>query len=447
MAVSTALIMHQATSLARVKVLVIGSGAREHALVLGLARDPAVTRLACAPGNPGIAETAELLPVDQNDPAAVAQLAHGFDLVVIGPEAPLVAGVSDAVRAAGIPVFGPSQAAAQIEGSKTFAKQVMAAAGVRTAVSDSCDTVDAALAALATRTAPYVVKADGLAAGKGVLVTDDLAAAQDFARDATRDPGSWVVVEDYTDGPEMSLFAISDGKTVISLLPAQDHKRVGDGDTGPNTGGMGAYAPLPWLPAGTVELVHKTVLQPVIDEMARQGTPFSGLLYAGLFLSSRGPSVCEFNCRFGDPETQSVTRLLKTPLGGLLMAAAMGELATQPPLEWEDASAVTVVVAAEGYPADPARGDVVVIGDLPEGVHVDHAGTTVQDGQVVTNGGRVLSVTAVAPTLAQARELAYEGIAQVRIRGSFSRSDIAARAARGEISVPAVTDTATDTAS
>ncbi len=414
----------------------VGSGAREHALVRGLARDPSVTRLVCAPGNPGIAQDAELLPVDAGDPQAVAALADGFDLVVIGPEAPLVAGVSDAVRAAGIPVFGPSRAAAQIEGSKTFAKQVMGAAGVRTAVSDSCETADAALSALATRTAPYVVKADGLAAGKGVLVTDDLAAAQQFAREATRESGSWVVVEDYTDGPEVSLFAISDGTTVLPLLPAQDHKRVGDDDTGPNTGGMGAYAPLPWLPEGTVELVQQTVLQPVVDQMARQGTPFSGLLYAGLFLSSGGPSVCEFNCRFGDPETQSVTRLLTTPLGGLLLAAATGGLAGHPPLEWEDASAVTVVVAAEGYPADPARGDAVVIGELPPGVQVDHAGTTVVDGQVVTSGGRVLSVTAVAPTLDEAREKAYAGVAQVTIRGSFSRSDIAARAARGEITVP-----------
>jgi phosphoribosylamine--glycine ligase len=428
--------MHQVSSLARVKVLVIGSGAREHALVLGLARDPAVTRLVCAPGNPGIAEVAELLPVDANDPAAVAALAAGFDLVVIGPEAPLVAGVSDAVRAAGVPVFGPSQAAALIEGSKSFAKDVMAAAGVPTAAADSCVTVEEADAALGARRPPYVVKADGLAAGKGVLVTDALAEAQAFAADALSDPGSRVVIEDYLDGPEVSLFALSDGKTVVPMLPAQDHKRVGDGDTGPNTGGMGAYAPLPWLPEGTVELVRKTVLQPVIDEMARRGTPFSGLLYAGLAMTSHGPQVVEFNCRFGDPETQSVLALLETPLAGVLLACATGTL-TDEPLQWSDASAVTVVKAAEGYPGTPAAGDVVQIGELPEGVTAQHAGTAAREGEVVTSGGRVLSVTAVAPTLEAARTKAYEGIAQVRIRGSFSRTDIAARAARGEITVPA----------
>jgi phosphoribosylamine--glycine ligase len=269
-----------------------------------------------------------------------------------------------------------------------------------------------------------------------VLVSPDLTEARTFARDALVGPGSWVVVEDYTDGPEVSLFALTDGSTVLPMLPAQDHKRVGDGDTGPNTGGMGAYAPLPWLPPDTVELVHKTVLQPVVDELRRRGTPFVGLLYAGLFMSSRGPSVCEFNCRFGDPETQSVLALLKTPLAGLLLDCATGRLEGQS-LQWLDAAAVTVVVAAEGYPGTPASGDVVEVGELPDGVTVQHAGTTERDGQVVTSGGRVLSVTAVAPTLERARAKAYEGLEQVRIRGSFSRSDIAARAARGEISVPA----------
>ena len=419
------------------KVLVIGGGAREHALVVGLARDPAVTRVVCAPGNAGIAQVAVTVPLDASDPAAVTELAQGFDLVVIGPEAPLVAGVSDAVRAAGIPVFGPSRAAAALEGSKTFAKEVMTAAGVPTAAADSCSTVEEASAALAARLPPYVVKADGLAAGKGVLVTESLEAAKEFARDALSGKGSRVVVEEHTDGPEVSLFALTDGVTVRPMLPAQDHKRVGDGDTGPNTGGMGAYAPLPWLPDGLVQEVQRTVLQPVVDEMARRGTPFSGLLYAGLFLSRRGPSVCEFNCRFGDPETQAVLALLKTPLGGLLMACADGTLAEQPPLEWADASAVTVVVAAEGYPASPALGDEVVVGRLPTGVSVQHAGTALDGGQVVSSGGRVLSVTAVAPTLEAARAKAYDGVAQVRIRGGFSRSDIAARAARGEISVPA----------
>ena len=423
-------------SLQRVKVLVVGSGAREHALARALSRDPQVTHLVVAPGNAGTAELADTLELDPLDGAAVAQAAAGFDLVVVGPEAPLVAGVADAVRAAGVPVFGPSAAAAQLEGSKTFAKDVMSAAGVPTAAADSCETADEALTALEKRRPPYVVKADGLAAGKGVLVTDDPVGAETFARDALSTAGSRVVIEDYLDGPEVSLFAITDGATVVPLLPAQDHKRVGDDDTGPNTGGMGAYAPLPWLPAGTVEDVQERVLQPVVDEMSRRGTPFSGLLYAGLALTSRGPQVVEFNCRFGDPETQVVLALLETPLAGLLLAAATGELAAHPPLQWNPGAAVTVVVAAEGYPGAPAAGDAITVGELPDGVEVLHAGTRVADGAVVSSGGRVLSVTATGLSLDDARSRAYEGVAAVDMRGGFSRSDIAARAVRGEITVP-----------
>jgi phosphoribosylamine--glycine ligase len=423
-----------------VKVLVVGPGAREHALALALIRDPAVTSLAVAPGNAGIAQVAEVLPVDAMDPDAVATLALGFDLVVVGPEAPLVAGVADAVRGKGIPVFGPSAQAAQIEGSKTFAKEIMAAAGVPTAASDTCHTGDQAVAALATRQPPYVVKADGLAAGKGVLVSSDRIEAENFARDALSAVGTRVVIEDYLDGPEVSLFAVTDGTTVVPLLPAQDHKRVGDDDTGPNTGGMGAYAPLPWLPTGTVETIHGLVLQPVIDEMARRGTPFSGLLYAGLAMTSRGPSVVEFNCRFGDPETQAVLALLDTPLAGLLLAAANGTLAEHPPLQWKRGAAVTVVIAAEGYPGTPAAGDEVVVGELPDGVSVQHAGTRLEDGVVVTSGGRVLSVTGLGSSLQSAREKAYEGVGRVQVRGGFSRTDIAARAARGEITVPTQED-------
>ncbi|MCW2587522.1 MAG: phosphoribosylamine--glycine ligase [Frankiales bacterium] len=418
------------------KVLVVGTGAREHALALALSRDPAVTSLAVAPGNAGTVQVAEALPVDPLDPTAVASLARGFDLVVVGPEAPLVAGVADAVRAAGIPVFGPSASAAQIEGSKTFAKQVMAAAGVPTAAADTCHTAEEAVAALSARIPPYVVKADGLAAGKGVLVTEDLLAAEVFARDALATAGARVVIEDFLDGPEVSLFAVTDGTTVLPLLPAQDHKRVGDDDTGPNTGGMGAYAPLPWLPAGTVEDVTASVLQPVIDEMSRRGTPFSGLLYAGLAMTSRGPQVVEFNCRFGDPETQSVLALLDTPLAGLLLACATGQLANHPPLQWKPGASVTVVVAAENYPGTPVAGDDVVIGDLPDGVAVLHAGTALDDDRVVSSGGRVLSVTATGLSLADARDRAYLGLEAVTLRGGFWRSDIAAKAVRGEISVP-----------
>ncbi len=420
------------------RVLVIGAGAREHALVLALARDPSVTALFCAPGNPGTAALATTLPLDLADAAAVAGLAveHGVDLVVIGPEGPLVTGAADAVRGSGIACFGPSAAAARLEGSKSFAKQVMAGAGVRTATADSCSTLEQAGAALAGRPPPYVVKADGLASGKGVLVSDSLDQAQEFASNALQDEGSRVLIEDFLDGPEVSLFALCDGATVLPLLPAQDFKRVGDGDTGPNTGGMGAYAPLPWLPAGTVEQVRATVLQPVIDEMARRGTPFSGLLYAGLAMTSRGPQVIEFNCRFGDPETQSVLALLETPLAGLLLACATGTLDAAP-LSWREGAAVTVVVAAEGYPGAPTTGDALEIGQLAEGVAVLHAGT--RGAPPTSSGGRVVSVTAVGSTLKQARTAAYAGVAAVHLRGAFCRSDIALSAVRGEISLPTAT--------
>jgi phosphoribosylamine---glycine ligase len=417
---------------------VIGTGAREHALSLALSRDPAVTAVACAPGNAGTRAVAEALGVDPLDPAAVAALAvsWGADLVVVGPEAPLVAGAADAVRAAGVPCFGPSAEAAQLEGSKSFAKDVMSAAGVPTASAEVFTDPDACAAFLASAPAPYVVKADGLAAGKGVHVGSDLAVAQAFARDALAGPGAKVVVESYLDGPEVSLFAVTDGTAVVPLLPAQDHKRVGDDDTGPNTGGMGAYAPLPWLPEGTVEEVERRVLQPVVDEMRRRGTPFSGLLYAGLAITADGPSVIEFNCRFGDPETQVVLALLETPLSALLLASATGTLSSLAPLSWKDAAAVTVVVAAEGYPGTVASGDEVLVGELPAGVDVLHAGTALRDGAVVSSGGRVLSVTAVGETLADARGAAYQGVEAVRLRGGFSRTDIARRAVEGTIAVP-----------
>jgi len=420
------------------KVLVVGAGAREHALVLALSRDPAVTAMLCAPGNPGTAGLARNLPLELADPAAVAALAaeHAVDLVVIGPEGPLVAGAADAVRAAGVACFGPSAAAAQLEGSKSFAKQVMAAAGVPTASADSCTTLEQAVAALASRSPPYVVKADGLAAGKGVLVTDDQAQACSFAREALRGDGAGVLIEDFLDGPEVSLFALCDGVTVLPLLPAQDFKRAGDGDTGPNTGGMGAYAPLPWLPVGAVEQVRATVLQPVVEEMARRDTPFVGLLYAGLAMTSRGPAVIEFNCRFGDPETQVVLALLETPLAGLLLACARGTLEPIPPA-WREGAAVTVVVAAEGYPGAPVTGDVVEVGALPDGVIVLHAGT--RGDPLVSAGGRVVSVTAVGATLDQARSAAYDGVAAVHLRGGLARSDIALSAVHGEIAVPPAT--------
>ena len=419
------------------KVLVVGSGAREHALCRALRRDPAVDALVCAPGNAGTATLADTRPLDVAAPAAVAGLAAeaAVDLVVIGPEVPLVNGAADACRAAGIATFGPSAAAARIEGSKSFAKDVMAAAGIPTAAARTCATEIEVAAALADFGPPYVVKDDGLAAGKGVVVTTDRDAALAHAARRPR-----VVVEQYLAGPEVSLFAVTDGRTVSPLLPAQDFKRVGDGDTGPNTGGMGAYAPLPWAPPGLVDHVTATVLQPTVDEMARRGTPYAGLLYAGLVLTSAGVKVIEFNARFGDPETQVVLALLDSPLAGLLHAAATGALAEHPPPRWRPDAAITVVVAAEGYPGTPRTGDP--IGGLEAaaavpGVDVLHAGTAWRDGAVVSAGGRVLSVTAIGADLAHARTAAYAAVDHISLRGSFHRRDIAERAAAGA-TTPAV---------
>ena len=416
------------------KTLVIGGGGREHALALALSRDPQVDEVHAAPGNPGIADCATLHQVDPMNGAAVAELAVelGVDLVVVGPEAPLVAGVADAVRAAGIACFGPSGKAAQLEGSKAFAKQVMAAAEVPTALAHVCDTAEEVEAALDSFGAPYVVKDDGLAAGKGVIVTSDRRAAIDHAAGCGR-----VVVEEFLDGPEVSLFAITDGETVLPLHPAQDFKRAYDEDEGPNTGGMGAYTPLPWAPDDLVADVTRRVLKPTVAEMSRRGTPFSGLLYAGLALTSRGMRVVEFNARFGDPETQALMALLDTPLSALLYGAATGALGEVGLPQWRKGSAVTVVVAAHGYPETPRKGDRITgVADANaiDGVDVIHAGTaTDADGNLVTAGGRVLAVTAVGSDLTEARARAYEGIALINIDGAHHRTDIAAKAEQGTI--------------
>jgi len=344
--------------------------------------------------------------------------------VVIGPEAPLVAGAADELRAAGFDVFGPSAAAAQIEGSKAFAKEVMVAAGVPTAGYRRCTTPDEVAAALDEFGAPYVVKHDELAAGKGVVVTDDREVAMAHAA------GHAVVVEEYLDGPEVSLFCVTDGAAVVPLIPAQDFKRVGDDDTGPNTGGMGAYAPLPWAPDGLVGEVVERVVQPTIAEMAGRGTPFSGLLYAGLALTSRGVKVVEFNARFGDPETQSVLAMLDSPLSDLLLAAATGSLAAHPELRWRDGASVTVVVAAAGYPGAPRTGDPIDGLDAITTADVLHAGTARDGDRLVTSGGRVLAVTSVGADLRSARQSAYDAVKHVRIDGAHYRSDIALRAAQ-----------------
>jgi phosphoribosylamine---glycine ligase len=424
-----------------VKVLVVGAGAREHALVRALGLDPAVTELVAAPGNAGIAAEVATRPLEVADPAAVAALAAELtvDLVVIGPEAPLVAGAADAVRAIGIACFGPSAAAAQLEGSKTFAKDIMTAAGVPTAAARSCTTQAEFEAAFDDFGAPYVVKDDGLAAGKGVVVTDDWRAACEHAMGCLAKPDGRVVVEEYLPGPEVSLFCLTDGTTVVPLQPAQDFKRVHDGDLGPNTGGMGAYSPLSWAPDHLVEEVVRDVVQPTVDELRRRGTPFVGLVYAGLALTPRGVRVIEFNARFGDPETQVVLGRLQTPLAGLLHAAATGTLAAVPPLDWSADSAVCVVIAAENYPGTPRTGDP--IGGLGAAAEVDgawvlHAGTARDGEQVVSAGGRVLTVVGTGTDLARARSTAYLAVDRIDLRGSHHRTDIARAAEKGEVRAP-----------
>ncbi len=411
------------------KVLVIGNGGREHALVKALVRDPEVDAVHAAPGNPGIAGLAACHPVDALDGAAVARLATDLrvNLVVVGPEAPLVAGVADDVRAAGIECFGPSGAAARIEGSKAFAKDVMAAAGIPTAMALVCGTEAEAVDALDMFGPPYVVKDDGLAAGKGVVVTDDRSAALAHAVACDR-----VVIEEYLDGPEVSLFAICDGVDVLPMQPAQDFKRLGDGDAGPNTGGMGAYTPLPWAPADLVDDVVDRVIAPAVDELARRGTPFVGLLYAGLALTSRGLRVVEFNARFGDPETQALLELLESPLGQVLHAAAKGRLSTFGPLRWKAGAAVAVVMAAHGYPESPRAGDSISGVEAAEasGAAVLQAGTTADAGRLATAGGRVLAVTGTGPDLSAARDKAYAGVETIAFDGAQFRRDIAEAASQ-----------------
>jgi len=406
---------------------VIGGGGREHAIVRALSADPDVIEIHAAPGNPGIASLAQLHAVSASDPADVVRVARrvAADLVVVGPEAPLVAGVADAVRAAGIAVFGPDAAAARIEGSKAFAKEVMTGAGIPTAEARVATTPAEAEDALRAFGAPYVVKDDALAAGKGVVVTEDFPLAMAHAASCGR-----VVIEEYLDGPEVSLFAVADGRTAVPLLAAQDFKRAHDGDEGPNTGGMGAYVPLPWAPDGLSGEVMATVVQPAIDELARRGTPYRGLLYAGLALTAKGVKVVEFNARFGDPETQVVLDRLATPLAGLLLGSAVGDLGTMPPLSWHKGAVVTVVIAAAGYPDSPVRGDVITIKEPPSGTsgYLLHAGTALNGADLVTAGGRVLNAVGSGPDLAAARAAAYAIAECAEFRGGWYRRDIAERA-------------------
>ncbi|AEX42596.1 phosphoribosylamine--glycine ligase [Corynebacterium diphtheriae] len=427
------------------RILVIGSGAREHALVLGLSKDPSVSEIHVAPGNAGMEQIATVHAdaTSVDDPAQMLQVAQDVqaDLVVVGPEIPLVAGVADVLRQNGFAVFGPNKDAARIEGSKAFAKDVMEKAGVRTARAEqilpeaSDEQRDAAL----DRFGPhYVVKDDGLAGGKGVVVTDDREAARAHV-DAVLAAGNPVLLESFLDGPEVSLFCLVDGETVVPLIPAQDHKRAYDNDEGPNTGGMGAYTPLPWLPEDGVQRIVDEVCVPVAREMVRRGCSYSGLLYAGLAWGAEGPSVVEFNCRFGDPETQAVLALLRTPLAQVLQSVAEGALTQAPALEWQDGYALTVVLAAEGYPESPRKGGVITgtdVADASGTTAVLHAGTARDEqGNVVANGGRVLNVVGTGATLADARDNAYRVLEGIKLEGSHFRSDIALPAVEGRISI------------
>jgi phosphoribosylamine---glycine ligase len=417
-----------------VRILILGSGAREHAIALALAREGAGHDLLVAPGNAGIAAVARTVPIDPSDGAAVASLAldEAVDLVVVGPEAPLIAGVADAVRERGIPVFGPDRDAARLEGSKAFAKRVMADAGVPTGAATDVLTAADLDAALDAGGAPYVVKADGLAAGKGVLVTRDRDAARAHAL-AWLERGP-VLVERFLGGREVSLFFVSDGERAVALSPAQDYKRIGDGDTGGNTGGMGAFSPLPWLDgafggeAAFVDHVRTAIAEPVLHRLATEGCPFVGLLYCGLVVEGRDVRVIEFNARFGDPETQVVLPRLTTPLSELLAAAATGTLNTAPAPRFSTEAAVGVVLASEGYPDDPVLGRPIGgidDADALDDVQVVHAATERVGDELLAAGGRVLTVVGTGGSVAAARERAYAGVARIRFPGGRWRTDIA----------------------
>ena len=413
-------------------ILVVGQGGREHALAWKIARSPSVTRLVCAPGNPGMAELAELRPVAATDVAGQVAVAREIaaDLVVVGPEAALEAGLADALAAAGIPCFGASAAAARIETSKAFMKGFARRRGLPTAEFEVVEDLEAAKAALARRDPPFVVKADGLAAGKGVVIADTPVEALDAVRAMLGQPGAKVVIEEFMTGEEVSLFALSDGRTTIPFGSAQDHKRAFDGDVGPNTGGMGAYAPAPVFTQPLEAGAMSAIAEPTIAGLAAEGAPYRGALYVGLMLTTTGARLVEFNARFGDPETQVLMMRLDSDIVPYLMACASGGLDRLPPPAWSADAAICVVLAARGYPGSPLGGTRIGLpaGGFGEDVTLFHAGTAMRDGVLVAAGGRVLNVCARAPTLAQARERAYAAIARIDWPEGFHRTDIGWRA-------------------
>ena len=411
-------------------ILLLGSGGREHALAWKLAQSPSLTRLYAAPGNPGIGEEAELVALDVTDHAAVARFCkeHDIALVVVGPEAPLVAGLADDLRAEGIPVFGPSKAAAQLEGSKGFTKDLCDRAGIPTAGYVRTTSLDGALAALDRFAAPYVLKADGLAAGKGVVIAETHAEAEEALTDmfggAFGEAGAEVVIEEFLTGEEASLFALTDGTAILPFGSAQDHKRVGEGDTGPNTGGMGAYSPAPVLTAELEAQAMREIIEPTVHTMAAEGMPYSGVLYAGLMLTSEGPKLIEYNCRFGDPECQVLMSRLESDLVRIMLACAEGRLA-ECDARFADETALTVVMAAKGYPGTPEKGGAIDLRDAEAGgAKVFHAGTAIKDGRLVANGGRVLNVTATGQNVTEAQAAAYAAVDRIDFAGGFCRRDI-----------------------